>query len=82
MVYTTHKSITDESIQQMSSLSTLPSDNFRCYEIVDDLSGKGTLTEYLYGGQGQRCNKGIRQPSLMLIILFKQQLKSNTMLWP
>lgn len=46
-------------------LTTLAADNFRCWEIVNGLSGRGTVTEYLCGDQGQCCNKGIRQPSLM-----------------
>ncbi len=69
-------------IHSANEFSPPVKDNFRCYETVDDLCGQRTLTEYLWGVEGQYCYKGIRQPSLMLITLFKQQLKSNTMLQP
>lgn len=52
-------------IHSTNEFSPLATDNFGCYEIADDLSGRGTLTEYLYSGQGQYCYKGMKQPSLM-----------------
>lgn len=52
-------------IHSANEFSPVPTDHRRCYEIVDDPSARGTLTEYLCGGQGQHCYKGMRQPSLM-----------------
>lgn len=52
-------------IHSANEFSPVPTDHRRCYEIVDDPSVRGTLTEYLCGGQGQHCYKGMKQPSLM-----------------
>lgn len=62
-------------IHSANQFSPLPAHNSRCSKLVDNLAGRGTLTEYLCGGQYRY--KGITQPSLMEIIIFKQQLKTQ-----
>lgn len=76
-----HKSITDESIQWMNShhWSKTISDAMKLLMI--SVEAEHWWNIYV-AFRVSVATKGMRRPSLMLIILLKEQLKSNTMLRP